>query len=530
MASPDHSRNPALRNVFRLAAVLLAAMVVALPAVAPADNESPELLPTDHPAWDDVDWLFTRTGLDGLPVFTRPLARIDVARAMVGVLDQRPDLATSPPVVRLRRELGAELRALGDAGAPAPTAAPIGFREGEAVFTVRGEARLSAVVTDYVGDIPTGNRGGVVLRGDLPGGVFVLADLSVEKILDANPLGDAIVKNSPWYLSVNETHLAWRTDALDVTFGLLENRWGPGSSGTLLLSDDTLAVPGISLARTFGRRLRVIAVTAALHQPEGRWFSAHRAELRFGRVTLGLHEAAAYSADGIDPYYVVGLIPYTLVQRLQDRTTSVDGNVTEHRNNVFVGADVTWRIADGWRVDGELLVDDLATESASQPDRLGYQAGLSWAGTLLGSSGRARAEFAKVYRYTYAVFYGADLIHDGTPLGYGRGPDVEHGEVFAERDFGPDLTTGIGFEWNRRGESPAGEFWDIDDPQDRGSASKLSGVVETRLFPHVRVAVRWRDVLRLRAELGVLDARNVAHADGEDDVAAHGRFALHAQW
>jgi hypothetical protein len=548
MLSPARGRNRTIRNIFRRFAVAAAlagllpglAMPTAAsgaepaapssPAAATARSFAPEALPTDHPAWDDIDWIWTRTGFAGLPVFTGPLARVDIAEALLDLLAERPEIAGKAPVIRLRRELARELRALGDDDAPASTPPPLEFLEGGARFVVQGEARLAATVTDDTGDIPSGTRAGVVLRGELPGRLFVLADLGVEKILDTNPLGDSIVKNSPWYLSTNETHLAWRTDALDLTFGLLENRWGPGSSGTLLLSDDALAVPGILLGRTFGSRLRVVAVTAALHHPEQRWFSAHRAELRLGRVTLGLHEAAAYSSSGFDPYYVVGLIPYTLVQRLQDRTTSPGGNVTDHRNNVLVGADLAWRIADGWRADGEFLIDDLATESASQPDRLGYQAGLSWAGDAFGSSARARAEFAKVYRYTYSVFYGANLIHDETPLGYGRGPDVEHAELFGDRDFGPDLALGLGWDWNRRGESPVGEFWDPADDQSRDAASKLSGVVETRSFPHVRVGVTWRDLVTAKAKVGVLDVRNRDHEDGTDEVSAHGRFELRAQW
>jgi Capsule assembly protein Wzi len=493
-----------------------------------------EFLPTDHVAWRDVAFLSRMGGLRTLPLATRPLPRVEVARALATLLREQPRLADTAPARRLARELAPELSLLAGTHLSTPpreTPPPLEWT-GEGVrFRAQAEFRASATVTGSEGEIPPGTRGILGTRLYLRDRVFVYSDLGVEKILDANPLGDSIVKNSPWYLSTNAAHVAIRTDAVELAFGQLENRWGAGESGTLLMSDGALAVPGIFAGRTFGGRVRAVAMTGALHYPEGRWVSGHRVEVRVADgLRIGASEVAVYPSSGLDPLYVVGVIPYTIVQRLHDRSAADPGSTGNHRNNLLIGADAVWQPGGGWQLDGELLVDDLATESAAQPDRLGYLAGVAWSGFALGSTCNARAEFAKVYRYTYAVFYGANLIQDDVPLGYAAGPDVEHARVHLDRDFGTDVQLGCGWEWTRKGEGAAGEFWDPATGGTRHDASHLSGTVERRSFPHLRACVDWRDVVSVQALGGVLSVSNLGHVPGDNPTSAHFRFDASVQW
>jgi hypothetical protein len=526
------------RNVLRCFATLVPAVLVLAAATAAAAGPEPppaEVLPPDHPAWGDIESLFNRGGLAGLPVFTRPLPRGDVARALATLREARPDLARLAAARRLERELAWELERLGTAGAFPGTPPVLEGTAGDALFRARAGLDGRIVTTGGRGDVVPGTRGGVAFRAYLPGGGFALADVSVEKIT-GGAIGDAIVKNSDWYLSSRDAYLSWRTAALDVRAGLATNRWGPGSSGTLLLSDAAMSYPALELSRTFGERARAVAMVGTLHEPgagagTGRLqFAAHRIELGFGPVRLGLHEAAAYRADGLELLYAVGVVPYTLVQRWLDRATPPGSSLLPHRNNVLVGFDVTWRMGAGFRADGEFLVDDVATESASQPDRIGYQVGLSWAGAAGGQAVDARAEFVKVHRHTYAVFYDADFVLDGVPLGYGNGPDVEHAEAWAERDLGIEARVGAGIDLTRRGEGVPGDPWDPATGGSRGSGGVLSGVVERRVFPHVRFRGLWRDVADLRLKAGVLDARNAGHAAGADDRSFHVQVVARAEW
>lgn len=530
------------RNVLRRFGILLPLVLVAAATVAAGAESEPlpaEALPPGHPAWQDVESLWNRGGLPGLPVFTRPLPRADVARALIAMHRDRPDLAGLGPARRLERELAWELARLDAAGEFVETAPPLDGEAGDARFRVRGEVRAGAITTGDAGEVVPGTRGGAVFRAYLPGGGFALADLAVEKVV-GGAIGDALVKNSDWYLSSGDAYLSWRTRALDLRAGLATNRWGPGSSGTLLLSDAAMSYPALELSRTFGERARAVALVGTLHEPGGAadasgvsgrlQFAAHRIEIGLGPVRLGLHEAAAYRADGIELLYAVGVVPYTLVQRWLDRATPPGSSLLPHRNNVLAGMDVVWRAGAGFRADAELLVDDLATESASQPDRIGCQVGVSWSGTARGQAVDARAEFVKVYRYTYAVFYDADLVLDGVPLGYGDGPDVEHAEVWAERDFGMDARLGAGVDLTRRGEGVPGDPWDPGSGGTRGSGGALSGVVERRVFPHLRFRGAWRDVADVRLKAGFLAARNVAHVRGEDDTSLHVQAEARLEW
>ncbi|NNE44972.1 MAG: hypothetical protein HKN12_12255 [Gemmatimonadetes bacterium] len=148
---------------------------------------------------------------------------------------------------------------------------------------------------------------------------------------------------------------------------------------------------------------------------------------------------------------------------------------------------------------------------------------------MAGSAAEARAEFVKVYRYTYAVFYGADHINDGTALGYGPGNDREHATFWLERDFGTDARFGAGVEWTRQGEGRIGDFWDPADSQSQNAGASLSGVVEKTVFPHARAELRWRDVLTLRARVGAALVDNPGHVPGED-TSLRGSVETRVQW
>jgi hypothetical protein len=240
---------------------------------------------------------------------------------------------------------------------------------------------------------------------------------------------------------------------------------------------------------------------------------------------VGVHEAAAFRSDGPEMLYAVGVIPYTLVQRWLDRATADGASLEPNRNNVLVGIDAVWRIARGLRVDGEFLIDDFATESASQPDRLGFQGGISWSGRLARAPADARVEFVKVYRHTYAVFYDADFVHDRVPLGYGRGPDVEFGEAWIE-----PFRHGCADRLRRRVTARRGRARRPAGPGaggSRGSGADLSGTVRGACIAR-RLRGTWRDVADLRC--GGAGRRNRGHVAGDDDTSWHLRAEARVEW
>jgi hypothetical protein len=491
---------------------------------------SPEQLPSDHPIWTDLEALWNRGGLTGLPIFTRPLVRADIVQAYLLMMDEHPDWSSLPEAIRVEREFARELARIRSSG-PVPTEPMLKFTEENAELRIQSTAAVLGHLTEDEGHIDEGTYGGVLFRADLSRYAHAAVDVVVERLLDPTNLGDSVVKGSDWYFYTNFATLTVRTSFVDFWFGLDRNRWGPGSSGTLLLSDAAPSAPGLYYGRTFGSLARFTAMTASLHAPEHRWVSAHRLEFSLHpRLRIAIHESAAYFSDGIDILYATNLIPYTIVQRILDRTSTTGESIAENRNNLMAGADLEWRFADGWRLDGEFLIDELATESASQPDRIGVQGGISWSGGFFGRSAAARLEGTKVYRDTYAVFYGANFLQDDIPLGYDRGPDVEHALAYLDVNVSTDLRLGLGMEAQRHGEGRPGDFWDPEDPESQNSGADLEGVIERVIFPHARAHVTWRDIADVAVRAGVRDVNNEANVPLRDETGFFADLTSRWEW
>lgn len=492
---------------------------------------SPEVLASNEPIWVDLESLWNRGALRDLPIFTRPLPRADLAASFLLSCESRPEIAALPAARRVARELSREIEALGGTPASRAPAPVFQAEEGGARLRVSSALAAFAHVTKDEGHFDEGTRIGAIFRVDLGPRAFASTDVGVERLLDATNLGDAIVKGTEWYFNTDSAGLFVRSDFADFALALDRHRWGPGSAGTLLLSDAAPSFPQFAFARTFGARARFTAITASLHAPEGRWFSAHRLEFALAPgLHLGLHESAAYFSDGVDLLYAVNLVPYTIVQRILDRTSTTGAPIGEHRNNLMVGADLEWRIADGWRIDGEFLLDEISTETSSIPHRIGIQAGASWAGMLAGRAADARLEATKVYQDTYAVYYGANFLQDDVPLGFARGPDVEFLRGTLDTDVTTDIRVGLGLDAERHGEGKPGDFWDPDAGVSQNSGSTLTGVVTRTLFPHARIRAAWRGALDATARAGVKQIENADHVAGRDETGFFGDLALRWEW
>lgn len=491
---------------------------------------APELLPSDHRIWEDLESLWNRGGLSDLPIFTRPLPRPDVARSFVESLRLNPELASLAASHRVARELAREIEAI--EGRPETTSQALFEAQEEDVrLRIHSVARLVGRYESKESHADEGTRAGLRLDVALGSSAFGTVDVAVERILDETNLGDSIIKGTEWYFNSDRAALTWRTSVADFTLGLDRNRWGPGATGTLLLSDAAPSYGEIVWARSFGRRARFTAVTGSLHAPSGRWFSAHRLDLSIlPGLRLAFHEASAYSSDGIDLIYATNLIPYTIVQRLFDRSTPEGTSIAEQRNNLMAGAEMAWRFAPGWRVDGEFLLDEVSTESSKIPHRLAGQAAVRWSGRFGSKSTEAHLEFAKVYQSTYAVFYGANFIHDDLPLGYLRGPDVELLETRFDVDLHDDVRLGAGFELERHGEGRTGDFWDPAVAVPLNSGSDLTGVIQRTAFPHLRARWLWRDHADSSVRLGWREIKNSENVAGEEESGAHATLDLRWEW
>jgi hypothetical protein len=304
----------------------------------------------------------------------------------------------------------------------------------------------------------------------------------------------------------------------------MRQAWGPGATGRLLWSKN--ADPLTQLAwggSLFGGRVRGRAVHADVDAAAGARLAAHRLDFTLRpTLTLGLAEAVRYTSPHWEPLYVLSVVPFTLVQRMlaQDHAGAADSQ----RNNVMISADVRWRALPGTTFYGELMFDDLTFKKSGTPVRLGYQAG--WLGTsrLRGRRLWWQAEWTRVYRYVYSVFYDEDFVYHGRPIGYPAGPDSRALAARGALDLSSDWSFSLAAEQQDHGEGYLGEFFDPAGPAGRGSA--FGGVVErTR---GAQAGARWtpRDGVAAALSWGYRWQHNAGHVLGAQPSGWLGRAEL----
>jgi hypothetical protein len=490
------------------AAAVTAAVVTAAIVAAPAAADPVEYLPPSHWAYDDLTALWNRGLVDSLNVATRPWSRVEIARALARVAGgDRGD----PVFLRLERQFARELAAIG-AEAPAETPPLLSLRDGDS------EARLVVGADGRAAGTPPGDArfapgSGVFLRGRAwlaPGG-FVLAEVRAQRTGLDRGIGDSLVKNRDFYLDTGEAYVTVSPAGFEMLFGLAETRWGPGRTGTLLLSDAADPFAVLRLRRKFAGRLELSLFHGTLVQSDNRHVAMHRLSLRVSpALTLGFAEAARYDARSPELLYLLNLVPYTLVERFSQKHAELPPEISQ-RNNVMMAADVTWRFRRDASLWAEFLLDDLATETADMPHRMAWQAGAALSFRLGRWPAEAMLEHTKVFRFTYAVSYDRDYIFSGRPLGYADGPDAERYALRLRADPAEAWTVALDAGLLRRGEGFLGEFWDAGNPLEPWSGASLTGTVESAARVTPSAAWTPRDNVRVRAGAGVVHVRNADH-------------------
>lgn len=468
-----------------------------------------EYLPPSHWAYDDLLALWSRGVVDSLNVASRPWSRIEIARALSRVTGEG---RSDPVFQRLEWQFARELAVIGAVGGPAETPPLLSLRDGDSEVRVTFGADGSAAGTPP-GDARIAPGSGVFVRARayLPPSGFVLAEVRAQRTGTDRMIGDSIVKNEDLYLDTGEAYVTVAPAGFEVLFGLAETRWGPGRTGTLLLSDASDPFPVLRLRKIFAGRLELDTFHGTLVQSDHRHVAMHRLTLRVTpSLSLGIAEAARYDASAPELLYLLNLVPYTLLERFSQKHAERVPEISQ-RNNVMMAGDLTWRFRQNASLWAEFLLDDLATETADMPHRMAWQTGAAIGFRAGRWPAELTLEHTKVFRFTYSVSYDRNYIFSGRPLGYPDGPDRERYAVRLRADPAPAWTVALDTDLLRRGEGFLGESWDATNPLDQWSGATLTGTVESVIRVMPSVAWTPRDNARLRAGLGVRSARNADH-------------------
>jgi hypothetical protein len=494
----------------------------------------PEFLPVDHWAYEELKKIWVAGATDSLFPSTRPVSRYDVAALLIS-LEKREDFPPGwAPVERLRREFAREIRALG--GEPGYSTTPfIAQKKAEGLdlrfsLYASGDAALEREKDAYWRD---GSRVGVQAWAVVSPNFVVFEDIYAGKITDGWRYGEELFSIKDFLIFSDRFYVSARTRLFEAQVGRDRLRWGPGSTGTLLLSDSAPTYTLFYVGKTFGSKVKLSTVSAILDSEEGKYLAGHRIEVAPARwVNLGLSETAVYHARGIEPMYAVSLIPFTLVERLLHKDAQSESLEDPQRNNVLVSADLAVRPARGLAFYGELTLDDLSEETSERPTRLAYQLGTSLSKPVGRRNVNLLAEVSRVWNYTYSVEYSTyfdrDHSHQGMPLGYYLGPDSRRISTVLSCDLSLSLECGLTWDEILRGEGALGIPWSEELGQ--VDAAEMSGIVEKERT--LGVFLKWLPWDNVATELsgGLRDISDKDHVEGEEESFGFFSLRLTARW
>jgi len=131
-----------MRSGEPLRAVLLCACIATWTACVtawsprPAAADPAEFLPARSAAYEEIEVLAARGLLDSLRIYTRPLVRVDVARALLRSRRLHPEVERNLSYRRLERELARELIDLGQTPEHPETGPLADWRGGDTRFRI----------------------------------------------------------------------------------------------------------------------------------------------------------------------------------------------------------------------------------------------------------------------------------------------------------------------------------------------------------------------------------------------------------
>lgn len=353
-------------------------------------------------------------------------------------------------------------------------------------------------------------------------------DLAAGHLSDVRTFSDALIEGRDIALSTDDSYLALAPGtAWQARVGRTRAHWGPGEEASLLLSRTAPSLSGFALGGRLASLRSHLSVLHATTDPgRSEQLAAHRIEWQpKPGLRIGVAEAARYRSSGWQAGYLASVIPFSLVQRMLDQDSG--GSDDSVRNNVLLSVDAAWRVADGTRLYGELLVDDLHARSRAFSDKWGYQLGLDGAGPWGKMRLSWNTEYTRLSRYVYTSYYGRRHTARGEPLGHPIGPDASRLRVRITCDSDDAWQLSAIVSQTDRGEGRLDEAFvpgsPVQDPMD------FEGVVERNR--RIEGELRWWPATGIDASLrlGAERTRDADHIAGNTRHGLVARVAL-ALW
>ena len=462
----------------------------------------------------------------------RPLSRQQVAQLVMQIRNVDMDISTTERGLldRYVAEFAWELASLGYDG----DVTQGGFWQGEPLWAWRDSVAVVTVApffrqqmvahrgTGLVDETVSQTYIGGILRGQFHNVGFRLRHFEAREwstqqrvrqtdVL-ASPVESVQLKGQSADFREGVFQLTWGNGWLRLDAGKGAVDWGPGHTGNLLLGHDAPSY-GLFRLQTGYKNVRYTHLAGSLQARAGLYdttrrvidndhvriflrkkrLAAHRLEVDFKNVTLGLHESVIYGDRGFEPLYVMPVSFFVAVQ-----------NHLENRDNLAMGVDVSWRPGHGLELYGAWFFDDLAKLSPSAfSNKFGLQAGVFWVDPLGLRDMDVVAEYVRMEPFVYSHNFDINTYeHYAYLLGHPLGPNADLWHVKVTRRLWTGLTFSVLFERERQGENPV----DVDGsiinvggnaqlgrrPTDVPERNFLAGDVDTRT--RWGIQARWEPV------------------------------------
>lgn len=294
-------------------------------------------------------------------------------------------------------------------------------------------------------------------------------------------------------------------------------QWGPGRTGSLIMSGRTAPLPhvGYHLARGRADYVRFVGM---MEPEQRRRLLGHRLEYSpTSWLRLGVSETAVVSGEASALLYwpFPGLPLYALQRAVSQRDVAQDSLI-----NVNLGADFVATLpGKGRRPEleayGELLIDDAQgtiSNRDSVPDFLGGLVGVRVPRFASDPRFSAYLEYVAISSYVYSHRNpDNDYVYRGTVIGHSLGPDADMLAVATE--FRPDSKTAVSLTGAvvRHGESEIGHPWSSADGRGREFPS---GIVEKTVKASLEVERTLREPVVVAGRLELGTTFNKEHVQG----------------
>jgi len=304
---------------------------------------------------------------------------------------------------------------------------------------------------------------------------------------------------------------------LELFAGVGLPQWGPGRTGSLIMSGRTPPIPHVGYRLVVGQA-DYVRVVGLMESEQRRRLLGHRLEYSpTSWLRLGVSETAVVSGEASPLLYwpFPGLPLYALQRAVSQRDIAQDSLI-----NVNFGADFVATLPGKGRrpeleVYGELLIDDAQgtlSDRDSVPDFLGGLVGVRVPRFTGDPRFSGYLEYVAISSYVYSHRNpDNNYVYRGTVIGHSLGPDADMLAVVA--DFRPDSHTIVSLLGAvvRHGESGIGHPWSPAEDCDREAPS---GVVEKTIKASVEAERMLREPLLIAGRLEVGTTFNKGHVHG----------------